>query len=277
MRIHPDKIRNFLAMARHLNFSKAAEAQCVTQQTLSRSIQRLEHELGQKLFVRNVRPPHSLTDFGQLFFQKCQALERNWQSTLEHMRQLPQRTLSMGLSGPIPPGIIPLLAQLQLEHPEVYLKMYAIPAAEQEDALHDGRLDLGLSHQALKVKHSEALFSSPYVIATRQQGASHWQELAFILVQAQSEESHEKIWNPRHTRTILTEVARMPHALRLCQQQGAVFLPQCWLEDHSQTPWRIDLAPPERQMFSLYLNGQNSSHTMLQSLYAKIQSKLQRG
>ena len=46
------QIRYFLALARTLNFTRAAEACNVTQPALTRSIQRLEEELGGPLLLR---------------------------------------------------------------------------------------------------------------------------------------------------------------------------------------------------------------------------------
>ena len=58
------QLRHLLALADSGSFSRAAEAVCLTQPALSRSIQTLEDELGQPLFDRLGR--HSeLTPFGR--------------------------------------------------------------------------------------------------------------------------------------------------------------------------------------------------------------------
>lgn len=49
------QLRHFLALARHLNFTRAAEAACITQSAFSRSIQGLESELGGPLVERGSR------------------------------------------------------------------------------------------------------------------------------------------------------------------------------------------------------------------------------
>ena len=46
------QVRYFLAVAQHLNFSRAAEECNVTQPSLSRAIQQLEGEFGGQLFHR---------------------------------------------------------------------------------------------------------------------------------------------------------------------------------------------------------------------------------
>src|SRR5205814_5175644 len=59
------QVRYFLALAKTLNFTRAAEACNVTQPALTRAIQRLEEELGGPLFQRE-RNLTQLTELGRL-------------------------------------------------------------------------------------------------------------------------------------------------------------------------------------------------------------------
>src|SRR5579871_5383032 len=58
------QVRYFLAVARTLNFTRAAEECNVAQPSLTRAIQQLEAELGGDLFRRE-RPHAQLTELGQ--------------------------------------------------------------------------------------------------------------------------------------------------------------------------------------------------------------------
>ena len=58
------QVRYFLALAKTLNFTRAAEACNVTQPALTRAIQRLEEELGGPLLYRERSLTH-LTDLGK--------------------------------------------------------------------------------------------------------------------------------------------------------------------------------------------------------------------
>jgi DNA-binding transcriptional LysR family regulator len=58
------QISHFLALARLLNFTRAAEECSITQPAFSRSIRRLELELGGDLLLRE-RSLTQLTKFGQ--------------------------------------------------------------------------------------------------------------------------------------------------------------------------------------------------------------------
>jgi len=58
------QVRYFLAVARTLNFTRAAEECNVAQPSLTRAIRQLEGELGGDLFRRE-RPQAQLTELGQ--------------------------------------------------------------------------------------------------------------------------------------------------------------------------------------------------------------------
>lgn len=67
------QIRYFLALAKTLNFTKAAQQSNVTQPALTRAIQNLETELGGPL-IRRERQQSHLTDLGQLLVPRFEAL-----------------------------------------------------------------------------------------------------------------------------------------------------------------------------------------------------------
>jgi DNA-binding transcriptional LysR family regulator len=68
------QVRYFLALARHLNFTRAAEACNVTQPALTRAIQALEAELGGRLFNRERSQTH-LSELGRMMLPYIQSIQ----------------------------------------------------------------------------------------------------------------------------------------------------------------------------------------------------------
>ena len=103
------QLRYFLQVAERGNFTRAAEDLMISQPALSRSIQKLEEELGQPVFERKTRSL-SLTDAGTLL----QARARHVLSILDDTKA---EITDDGRSGRIRVGAIPTIAPYFL--PEV--------------------------------------------------------------------------------------------------------------------------------------------------------------
>ena len=82
-------IEDYLALARHGSFSKAAEARFVTQPAFSRRIRSLENWLGLTL-VDRTRYPTSFTEAGVEFLEHAQALRSQIYAARNHLRSLTQ-------------------------------------------------------------------------------------------------------------------------------------------------------------------------------------------
>lgn len=82
-----NQINYFLAVAEHLNFTRAAAVLFVTQSTLSRSIAALETELGIALLSRD---SHSvqLTPAGELMYREMKVAMKSINSILRHVQAL---------------------------------------------------------------------------------------------------------------------------------------------------------------------------------------------
>src|SRR6266702_5795164 len=73
MELDLTQVRAFVEIAKRRHFGRAAAQLFLTQQALSKRIQRLEHTLGEPLFVRGTRGVE-LTEAGQRFLPHAQAL-----------------------------------------------------------------------------------------------------------------------------------------------------------------------------------------------------------
>lgn len=78
-------IRSFVAAARYQNFTRAAEALCVTQAAISRQVRELEQSLGTPLFKR-VGSAVELTAAGSIFFDSAQLSFINIAQAAERIR-----------------------------------------------------------------------------------------------------------------------------------------------------------------------------------------------
>ena len=141
------QIRYFLALARTLNFTRAADACHVTQPALTKSIQRLEVELGGPLLLRE-RLLTQLTPLGQamlpLLEQTYAASERvkEYAASLKHDKASPLR---VGFAPDVPTGpFLSLFGELAARLPGFELSVQDAPGAELAEALLHGTLDAAL-------------------------------------------------------------------------------------------------------------------------------------
>ncbi len=116
----------FMAVAEHLNFSKASQVLKLTQPAVSHQIQTLEEELEVKLFVRTSRSV-SLTQEGMLFLADAQLILRTALSAKERLgRQVRMAPFELGCHNHmevnlLPPVLKPLVEAFPLLRPSIHL------------------------------------------------------------------------------------------------------------------------------------------------------------
>lgn len=140
-------LRYFVAVAEHLNFTKAATKLCVAQPALSRQIRDLEDELGVQLFERNSRSVR-LTEAGEVFLSEARAVLQR----ADEARQTARAFVS-GQRGEIHLGYAPsptvellprVLRLFQEDCPAVRVILHDLSAKEIIDGLREKRLDAAL-------------------------------------------------------------------------------------------------------------------------------------
>ncbi len=140
------QLRQFIAVAEHLHFGRAAAALHISQPPLSRSIQGLESRLGAQLFERSRRKVE-LTAAGRWYLEEArQVLAR-----LEHAsRAVAEQaaggagTLRIGFVTIADYSVLPgLLQHYKTAHPGVSLALRELVTEAQLEALAAGDLDLG--------------------------------------------------------------------------------------------------------------------------------------
>jgi LysR family hydrogen peroxide-inducible transcriptional activator len=140
-----DQLRYFLRVADRQNFTRAAEDLSISQSALSRSIQKLEEELGQPVFERKTRSV-SLTDAGTL-------LQARAQQVLTILEDTKAEITDDGQSGRVRVGAIPTIAPYFLpgvlrQFSRAYPKATLIVQEHTTDALlkscTQGEIDLAI-------------------------------------------------------------------------------------------------------------------------------------
>src|SRR4029077_409456 len=136
------QIRYFLAVAKTLNFTRAADECHVSQPSLSRAIKLLEQELGGDLFRRERALTH-LTDLGRLMLP---VLTRAYESAVTaktlatSYKQGKTSPLQLALSQTVNLALLgPSLTELKKVFPGVELQLFRGTALEILERLKSGR------------------------------------------------------------------------------------------------------------------------------------------
>lgn len=163
-------LRCFLAVAEELHFARAAERLHIEQSPLSRTIKELEEELGEQLFIRTSRSTR-LTRAGKLFLEHVPRVFTALQQARDSVKAATNGfhgQLRIALSDGITPSRLPaLLAMCRQEEPEVDIRLFEVPLAQQIKGLHDDLYDVGfsLSDEVGEGIAAQAAWSVPLMVA----------------------------------------------------------------------------------------------------------------
>jgi DNA-binding transcriptional LysR family regulator len=156
--LDPRRLLTFREVARHLSFSRAAEALALTQPAVSQQIRALEVQLGERLIER--RPGRfALTATGELLFIHAEALSERLQlaesqigeSLAESRRRLHLGAFPSALATLVPTAI----AELQGSVDELAVHVVQGSTDELVSRVRDGRLDIALCFQDATVPRRE--------------------------------------------------------------------------------------------------------------------------
>ncbi len=149
-------LRYFLGVAREGSMTGAARRLHVTQPTLSRQLQDLEEELGQKLFLRG---SHSVT-----LTREGMLLRKRAEEILEMVQKTKSEFDSMGetIAGDVHVGggeteamrrIARVIREIQSEYPGIRFHLYSGNAEDVMERLDKGMLDFGVLIQPVKIEN----------------------------------------------------------------------------------------------------------------------------
>jgi DNA-binding transcriptional LysR family regulator len=164
-------VRYFLAVARTLHFTRAADECHVTQPSLTRAIKQLEGELGGDLFRRE-RPQAQLTELGQRMLpllKQCYESAMSARSLASAMKSGDIGALNLALSRTIDVALlIPYLMELQKHFSGLRFKLLRGTGLEMAEFLKNGDAELGIAAaigDAWERLDSWPLFSEGFCLA----------------------------------------------------------------------------------------------------------------
>jgi DNA-binding transcriptional LysR family regulator len=139
------QVRYFLAVAKTLNFTRAAEACNVTQPALTRAIKQLEDELGGELIRREGRLSH-LTDLGTRMLPlltQCYESALNAKSLAAKVKSGDLATLPVGVSLTLDVSLLlAALAEMQRAFPGLQLVIRRGNGSQIAEWLKNGEIEL---------------------------------------------------------------------------------------------------------------------------------------
>jgi len=162
------QLKYLLAVAKHLNFTKASQECFVTQPTLSMQIQKLEEELGVIIFDRN-KKPIKVTEIGKKIIEQAKVIV----SESSRINDLVQQEKGY-IGGDYKLGIIPTLIPTFLpmflksfikKYPKVNIEIFEKPTQQIVNEIHEGKLDAGIAATPLEEPKivERTLFYEPFV------------------------------------------------------------------------------------------------------------------
>jgi LysR family positive regulator for ilvC len=140
-----EPLRQFVELSRTLNFGRAAQACHVSPSALSRSVQRLEGQVGDRLFEREHHKV-SLTPAGETFRRHALAVLEEW-----HKFEAERASGQGALTGTVhiyctvtaAQSLVPdLLTRVRQAHPDIRLQLETGYASDAIDQLGRGNIDV---------------------------------------------------------------------------------------------------------------------------------------
>ena len=164
------QLRDFVAVASTGNFSQAATECRVAQPSLSKAVQRLEAEFGEKLFLRSKRRT-LLTPAGEILSRHALRIINEIEQTKREMAEtngLRRGRVKIGVLPTISPYLLPrVLAQFAQNFPTLEVVVVEDRTADLLKLLDGGDLDLALASLPIPKKgfENEILFQEELLLA----------------------------------------------------------------------------------------------------------------
>ncbi len=162
-----------LQLGKYQNFKRAAEVLSISQPGLSLQIQKLEDEIGIKLFNRSTTPL-KVTKDGELFLIRAQELvsaARQLENFASALQEDFSGTLQIGIIPTLAPFLLPLFSKsIHDKHPDLQLVFKEQITEHVVRNVRNGDLDVGIISTPIDVygiKHIPLFYERFYVYASQ--------------------------------------------------------------------------------------------------------------
>lgn len=156
-----NQLEYIVAVDQHRHFAKAAKSCFVTQPTLSMMIQKLEDELGSKIFDRSKKPVVP-TEAGLLIIEQARKTlieSQKIQEIVNQHKNVLGGQLRLGIIPTLAPYLLPLFIKSFLDkYPLIYLKIAEYTTDNLVEKLKKGEIDVGILVTPL---HNKSIKETP--------------------------------------------------------------------------------------------------------------------
>ena len=140
------QLKTFIAVAKNLSFTKAAEELFMTQSSVSKLIKSMEDELKTQLFYRN--PKTELTEIGRaIYLRGINILSQldNIPLEIANYHGLNKGEIKIGIPPLTGSYIFPrIIGEFNLIYPNIELLLFESGSKQIEQSLEEGKLDIGI-------------------------------------------------------------------------------------------------------------------------------------
>ena len=177
-----DDMRYVLKIAECGGFTKAAQELYISQPTLSQRLQKVEKELGIRLFERNRFGEAAPTEAGQRFCAECKHILSHWDRLQQELQEMKgKRRFTLGI--PIRTGfelVSGLMDALAAVDPNIVLSLVDCANYQMEEMLDKGELDYALIRMPNQSMHLQKRLLVKYLPAVHlREGSPLWDKIYY--------------------------------------------------------------------------------------------------
>jgi LysR family positive regulator for ilvC len=291
------ELKLFIHLADTLHFGRTSRACNITPSGLTRAIQRLENEVGKKLFNRDQRSV-ILSPAGTIFYTYAEQVLQLWhklQNELNHDTAL-RGELSLYCSVTAILSILPaLLESFRNHHPEVQIRVQTGDAAMALSRLVNNEADISIAAlpdefpgnlQCIKIIETPLIFIAPGSDAKTiiyHHGRIDWSKTPLILAERGLSRTRAEAWfrEKKIVPNIYSQVAGNEAIITLVSMgYGVGIIPELVLQNSPmKNKVRIVCTSPPLKPFSVGVctTGKNIHNPIVKAFWQNVKASIAKG